>query len=114
MSFDWKNYYTLAVELMEVGTEAAFRSSISKVYYSLFNILCIQAGYNTKSTKAELSHKNFIEEFKALSDVILDSFPDVAEDELVHIGSELNHLRRDAEDACYIVEQIFELLEEEE
>lgn len=130
MSFDWNNYYKLAGELIEIGTEAAFRSSISRVYYSLFNILRIQAGYNSRSTKAELSHMTFIEGFKTKSDTILDSFPDVIEEDLVYIGYQLDHLRkernkadydgtitfgrRDAEDAYDKAEQIFDILEGEE
>jgi hypothetical protein len=72
----------------------------------------------------------FIDGFKTKSDNIVDSFPDVIDEDLVYIGNQLDHLRkqrnkadydgtstfgkRDAEDACDKVEQILEILEGEE
>src|SRR5438309_1228351 len=38
MPFDWQEFLTLAENLLESNTEAAYRTAISRAYYSVFNV----------------------------------------------------------------------------
>lgn len=130
MSFNWTDYYDLAADLIEINTEASFRSAISRAYYAAYNILRIEAGYNSKSKEAEGSHYRFIEQLQNLSDTILDNLVEIEEGDIVYIGNqldalrvernkadyrgELNFTKRDALDAYDKVEQILEILHGEE
>jgi len=37
MAFDWREFHAFAERLLEFGSEAAYRSAISRAYYSLYN-----------------------------------------------------------------------------
>jgi hypothetical protein len=41
MPFNWENYINIAKELFEGHSEAHFRSSISRAYYGIYNIVVV-------------------------------------------------------------------------
>ncbi len=106
----------------------AYRA-METVYYAVFHTLRIRANYDTRSQGAHSSHKKFILELKQLSDNVLDNLPNVAEDDIIYIGNELDALRiernaadyegsktftkREAVDACERAEEIFSILDGE-
>ena len=45
MSFSWRTYLDLAIDLKNQNSEACYRSAISRAYYAVYNVLRIRAGY---------------------------------------------------------------------
>jgi len=51
LSFDWRNYLSLAEELLQRESEAAHRCAISRAYYSAYCYARDRAGLNTQGLK---------------------------------------------------------------
>ncbi len=54
MPFDWQEFLNLAESLLAVDTEAAYRSAISRAYYSVFNVALERAHENKCRFDSEL------------------------------------------------------------
>jgi len=81
---DWKGVFTLAQELGGKNTEAAFRSSINRTYYSCYNLSCAFCDIrNIYKKKANGEDHEFL--VKALKQH--------RNDEVKKVGGNLNKLR---------------------
>lgn len=70
MSFNWKDYLSLAKELLVMDNEAKLRSSISRAYYSVF---CKARNYledigKIQRSRSGIVHKLVIEVLRSLND----------------------------------------------
>lgn len=100
MSFAWKEYFKLAEKLNESSEESYKRSAISRAYYSVFNLIRLKVGYNTRRQAAELSHKKLIDMLKIPTDKhIIDL--DLEEEDIQVIADELDFLRKERNTADY-------------
>jgi hypothetical protein len=61
MQFNWREYLSLAKELLENKNEASYRSAISRAYYSIYNTLCF---YIDRFKSQTDKHKQLIDIFK--------------------------------------------------
>ena len=92
MKFNWRDYLTIAHELLEQNnTEAHFRIAISRAYYAIFNILRLKAGYHNKK---ETSHQDFIAELKMPNEKLATKL-NIEEVDICIIGAELDTLRKE-------------------
>jgi len=96
MAFDWKEYFELASDWVEETNEAYYRSSVSRAYYSVFNVLL----QNVKITEKVDKHKKLIE---ILKDEFLHHLIEfeIETAELVLIGNEMEWLRNKRNEADY-------------
>jgi hypothetical protein len=107
MSFDWKSYLTIAEQLKTWGVaasldEAKFRTSISRSYYSTFNLtreaLTNKKGVNFNSEDI----KNFVSNWG--SHTVLTKILYTSNNSTVrNLGSDLEELKEMREDADYRV-----------
>lgn len=88
MSFDWKEYFTVAQELAKKDKEGYFRSAISRAYYGAFCLARNKKGY--KNYTGSDVHSKVIEAFKTEKDK-----------NLREIGAKLDMLRRQRNLADY-------------
>lgn len=88
MSFDWKDYVSLAEELLNREEESSLRSSISRAYYGAFCIARNRKSY--KDYAGRDVHQRVINEYKNSND----------ENEQV-IGQALDELRKSRNNADY-------------
>ncbi len=95
MSFDWRKYIELADELLKQGSEAHWRSSISRAYYGVFCLARNKSGY--KNVKTANVHKDVIQYYK------MSSNPDYK-----LVGKVLDELRRNRNDADYNGERMID------
>ncbi len=100
MSFYWKEYFKLAEKLNESSEESYKRSAISRAYYSVFNLIRLKVGYNTRRQAAELSHKNLIDMLKMPIEEIIIAL-DLEEEDIQTIADELDFLRKERNTADY-------------
>ncbi len=128
MSFSWRTYLDVAIDLKNQNSEACYRSAISRAYYAVYNVLRIRAGYTNR--QAESNHRNLISLLKTPPDELYFRFPFEDKDDLVFIANESDYLRNNRNKADYNgldsigendctnsiekVELIFEMLDEAE
>ncbi len=96
VSFDWATYLEVAKLLLNQNTEAAYRSAISRAYYSLYNVMQVKANHPDK-----LRHWGFIKMLKNLSNDIATYCNDIEESDLIFIGNTLDELRKERNKADY-------------
>jgi uncharacterized protein (UPF0332 family) len=92
IQFDWNNYFELAKKLAQNEEEASWRTSISRAYYALFNVLCKHVKRFQSRTDKHRQLINILKdeyEWHRLN----ETFGGVAEYDIKHIGFELNELR---------------------
>ncbi|MGB0861830.1 MAG: HEPN domain-containing protein [Saprospiraceae bacterium] len=127
MQFNWREYLSLSKELIQNKNEASYRSAISRAYYSIFNVLCL---YINRFQSRRDKHKQLIDIFQSEDEWhrISNTLDGVDDDDLLHIGFEMRHLRsmrnkadydnnysiteRTAQEVCEKVENIFEIIDE--
>src|SRR5690606_6773141 len=95
MSFDWKNYLRLAEYLYSnVDSEAAYRTGISRAYYSVFcaaKLFCINEKILSQGqTKGSHVHRN-----------VISALISHEEREFKRIGKKLETLREKRNEADY-------------
>lgn len=126
MAFEWSKFLTIAENLSKNSSEEYIRSSISRAYYSVFNILRLKAEQNTR--REQESHIVLIETLKDLkNDIELkEGFKHLEDEEIRSIGHDLKDFRdlrnradydgisnisqQDATEICEKVKFIFKLL----
>ena len=104
MSFDWAEYLQVAEALSECGTEAAFRSSVSRSYYAAYHIARMTAerryGFKIDSKIRGSSHEQVWEFWRTNSNVRSNDEKRAGEDGLA--------LRDERNDADYAGTKPFE------
>ena len=68
---NWRDYLTVAEQVIQQNTEASFRTAVSRAYYSVFNVTRLKAGYNTRTEQAEFSHQKLIQSLKDCDDKVM-------------------------------------------
>jgi len=96
MAFDWKKYLELARDLSLNEDEESFRSSISRGYYSIFNVLCGLVQLPNRVDK----HQKLIELFKDINSHHLIEI-ELETEQYIFIANELFFLREKRNDADY-------------
>jgi uncharacterized protein (UPF0332 family) len=127
MQFNWREYLSLAKELLENKNEASYRSAISRAYYSIYNTLCF---YIDRFKSQTDKHKQLIDIFKNEDEWhrINRNLDGVDDSDFLYIGSEMRHLRnmrnkadydisysiteRKAQEVLEKVEMIFDIIDE--
>jgi uncharacterized protein (UPF0332 family) len=127
MQFNWREYLSLAKELLENKNEVSYRSAISRAYYSIYNTLCF---YIDRFKSKKDKHKQLIDIFKDEEEWhrINRNLEGVDEEDLIYIGSEMRYLRdmrnkadyeisypiteRKAQEVLEKVEMIFKIIDE--
>ena len=70
MSFNWKDYVSLAEDLVDSAQESTLRSCVSRAYYGVFCIARNGKSYKSyKGKPGENLHRKIINEYKFSSDV---------------------------------------------
>ncbi len=70
MSFNWKDYVSLAEDLVDSAQESTLRSCVSRAYYGVFCIARDGKSYKSYKPKpGENLHRKIIDEYKNSSDV---------------------------------------------
>lgn len=94
MSFDWKEYLDLARNLKAEATDAAYRSAISRAYYSAFH-----AGKDFCRGRIQLTDRG--EDHSIVREFLSSEFGSSGDGELRDISTSFSGLQRDRMSADY-------------
>lgn len=95
MSFDWREYIDLALDLLNRPEESCYRSSISRAYYGAFCLARNRKGYK-KYAGADVHRK------------VINSYKNSIHKDERNIGRILDKLRKARNDAYYDEDKIID------
>lgn len=88
--FNWLLYLDVADDLMSFGSEAQFRSAVSRAYYGVFGKI-----------RSKLETQGIQFEWKNIHHQVIKWLRSQPQVSVIHIGVELDRLRRDRNRADY-------------
>jgi uncharacterized protein (UPF0332 family) len=93
MSFDWNEYLLLANNLAGAGNEAAYRSAVSRAYYSVFHAASVSLKSNSVATNPKYSRDRHLQ--------VWNVYIVSADKDCKRIGNQGQRLKLDRHDADY-------------